>query len=57
LIEHVMKVVMSICSRVVVLHHGSMICEGDPETVVSDSNVVKAYLGARFVERQRNQSI
>ena len=52
LIEHVMKVVMSVCSRVVVLHHGELICQGTPEDVVSDPRVIKAYLGPKFAARQ-----
>lgn len=52
LIEHIMKVVMSVCSRVVVLHHGSLICEGQPNYVTSDPQVIKAYLGPKFAARQ-----
>ncbi len=52
LIEHVMKVVMSVCSRVVVLHHGQLICGGAPNEVVRDPHVIKAYLGKKFAQRQ-----
>ncbi len=52
LIEHIMKVVMSVCSRVVVLHHGSLICQGEPDHVASDPQVIKAYLGSKFAARQ-----
>jgi len=45
LIEHVMRAVMSIASRVLVLHHGAAIAEGAPETVVRDPAVVRSYLG------------
>ena len=48
LVEHVMRVIMGLCSRVVVLHHGEKICDGSPRTVCNDENVVKVYLGKRF---------
>jgi branched-chain amino acid transport system ATP-binding protein len=45
LIEHVMRAVMSIASRVLVLHHGAAIAEGPPSEVVRDPAVVHSYLG------------
>jgi branched-chain amino acid transport system ATP-binding protein len=48
MVEHVMKVIMGLCDRVTVLHHGKKICEGTPEEVCNDENVVKVYLGKKF---------
>jgi branched-chain amino acid transport system ATP-binding protein len=46
LIEHVMRAVMALATRILVLHHGAKIAEGAPEQVVRDPAVVTSYLGA-----------
>ena len=48
IVEHVMRVIMGLCDRVTVLHHGEKIFEGTPKEVVTDERVVKVYLGKRF---------
>jgi branched-chain amino acid transport system ATP-binding protein len=45
LIEHDMKLVMSICQRLTVLDHGQVIAVGTPEQVRADQRVCEAYLG------------
>jgi branched-chain amino acid transport system ATP-binding protein len=44
-IEHKMDVVFGIARRVLVLHNGRLIADGDPRTVREDEQVRKAYLG------------
>ena len=49
LIEHVMRAVMALASRVLVLDHGAMIASGTPAQVVRDPAVVQSYLGAEAI--------
>ncbi|MDQ0391302.1 branched-chain amino acid ABC transporter ATP-binding protein/permease [Labrys monachus] len=46
LIEHKLSVVMELCTHLVVLDHGQVIAEGDPETVSRNPEVIQAYLGS-----------
>jgi branched-chain amino acid transport system ATP-binding protein len=49
LIEHVMRAVMALASRVLVLHHGAAIAEGPPDEVVRDPAVIDSYLGVEAI--------
>ena len=44
-VEHVMKAIMETAERLIVLHHGEVICEGPPAAVSRDARVLEAYLG------------
>jgi branched-chain amino acid transport system ATP-binding protein len=45
MVEHVMKAIMSICDRIIVLHHGEKMAEGTPQEIARSETVVKVYLG------------
>ena len=51
-IEHVMKVIVGVCQRVVVLDYGKKIAEGTPAQVTSNPAVIQAYLGKRYTASQ-----
>ena len=45
LIEHVMRFLVQLASRVLILHHGEAIYEGPPKGLVRDRTVIDVYLG------------
>jgi branched-chain amino acid transport system ATP-binding protein len=45
MVEHVMKAIMSMCDRIMVLHHGEKIAEGKPQEIANNRTVVEVYLG------------
>ena len=45
LVEHDMDVIMNNCEHIIVMHQGSVLAEGDAETITSDERVLEAYLG------------
>ena len=47
-IEHIMRAIMALSDWIVVIHFGQKIAEGVPQTVASDENVIKAYLGEEY---------
>jgi branched-chain amino acid transport system ATP-binding protein len=45
LVEHKMKLVMGLCKRLLVLHHGELLAEGTPDEIKSNAEVKRVYLG------------
>ncbi len=45
MIEHIMHAVMKFSERLVCLDAGKIICQGDPQTIISNPEVQRAYLG------------
>jgi branched-chain amino acid transport system ATP-binding protein len=50
IIEHVMNVIVNLCSRLLVLHHGQKIADGPVHDVMRDRTILQAYLGPSYFE-------
>jgi len=51
MIEHLMKVVLNVCTRILVLHNGRLIADGAPREVIAHPAVVQAYLGHKYAQQ------
>ena len=48
IVEHLMRAVMAVAKHIVVLDHGQKIAEGAPSDVMSNPEVIRAYLGSSY---------
>ncbi len=49
IVEHVMRAIMAVARHIVVLDHGQKIAEGSPNEIVTNEEVIRAYLGSGYV--------
>jgi branched-chain amino acid transport system ATP-binding protein len=50
-IEHVMRALVQLATRVLVMHHGALLFEGGPHEMLRDRRVVQVYLGEKAAQR------
>ena len=56
LVEHKMDVVRELADRIVVLHNGRLVADGEPAQVMASPIVQEAYLGSRHVAEPARQA-
>ncbi|HQX76413.1 MAG TPA: hypothetical protein PL074_08870, partial [Thermoflexales bacterium] len=55
-VEHVMKAIKALSHRIMVLDFGKKIADDAPDVVLNDPNVIAAYLGQRYMQRQHEKA-
>lgn len=48
-VEHVMRAIMRAAERIIVLHEGKKIAQGEPRELANNQKVIDAYLGERYI--------
>lgn len=49
IVEHIMQAIMQLSEHIFVINFGKKIAEGDPQSIASNVEVIKAYLGDEYV--------
>jgi branched-chain amino acid transport system ATP-binding protein len=49
IVEHLMRLIMQLCDRIIVLQYGVKIAEGTPAQIAADDKVASAYLGEKYL--------
>jgi branched-chain amino acid transport system ATP-binding protein len=57
LIEHVMRFLVQLSTRVIIMHHGESIFEGAPQALARDDTVKRVYLGESMSRRLASYSL
>ena len=55
LVEHKMDVVRELADRIIVLHNGQLVADGEPAEVIASPIVQEAYLGVAPVQRRPHE--
>jgi len=50
IVEHLMRAIMAVAKHIVVLDHGQKIAEGNPNEIVKNPEVIRAYLGSGYAQ-------
>jgi branched-chain amino acid transport system ATP-binding protein len=56
LVDHEMRLMMRLASRVVVLNEGKVLAQGTPAEIQADARVIQAYLGSGVTQRRRKEN-